>query len=959
MPATNSHLRSVFFLMKIIVAIVIASAILLLMSLSQARISAYAQPAVEQCVGVDLIVLIDESGSMLTNDPAHLRISAARNAIGSLGDNALYFCPGVKHRVAVIGFWDERDGQPDTMPYIETAVLSPTLDGTGLVTWRAERQSLYDVLPERTDSPGATDYLSAFETANEILERWKADSLDENEVPRRRGVVLVADGGPCVYDLGCGIDSNTMNIDAYMRDLARYLDPNGADFPWRGEDNPDSVRIWFVGFRDSSTSPAYDYLDPSSSIGRMVVPVWRQITQNHGGTFEVLEAGPAGGNTRNNDVSVKISNILEVLTERPAIRVNCDEPFFVNPYTGRLNVQILKIGADQGLEPEDVNVTLQYTGPLDPASLLGGRVIQGQATIADYLADGPNERYVIADVQPGAWRVLVENGICRRDVDVRILPLEARGRIVSPMASEEVPQYDELPYSDPLNPAVLNYILESYPSPSQDSSQSGAQPLQIMPEFPLTVTGTIKNPAEESTTLEMQRQRDGSWQSTQPIPVPVAGRYQWEIAAIAPDGAQTGMVTIRSDSGEFVVTPVERFGFQLLSPQPGDQLPLNAVGQGQVAALPVEVVVQVLDEAGAPMAADLVATLVKQPASLFTATIRSDLGDIVQEAPMTYNAVKNVFEASLRQADDLQQGMLDPAGSYSMVAVLNPKGYERLKYRPENISQRTTIERFAVLPVLVEAVPKEIVNSTYRGVAGCIGANPVTFDVQLQFKNALTGETLRPEAIANEPGALATMRLLETGSEREVQAGVIETYVADQGQVLHAVFGGEEQKPGSYTVRAQLNPSALNAQYKLLSEDDLVVPVQRSLSLADNPATCRTGSGLLLVLLAGLLVYIIYNWLGRPQGSLSLIDPNTSMSLKDYSLGRSPKLFFMRKQKLSASGLESFGVKKLVVRKTKPETAHRAIEMEVFDQEGTSLGTTTMESGSEHLVTYEVTAKYD
>ncbi|MFZ2359377.1 MAG: VWA domain-containing protein [Anaerolineae bacterium] len=919
----------------------------------------WAQDLDPQCVGVDLVVLIDESGSMLTNDPAHLRISAARNAIGSLGDNALYFCPGVQHRIAVVGFWDERDGRPDTLPYIETVTLSPTLDGDGLLQWRAERQSLYDVLPERTDSPGATDYLSAFQTANEILQRWQSDPLDGDGVPRRRGVILVADGGPCVYDLGCDIDSNTMNTDAYMRDLARYLDPNGANFPWRGEDNPDSVRIWFVGFRDTTASAAYDYLDPASSVGSVVVPVWRQITQNHGGTFEVLEAGAAGGNTRNNDVAVRVSNILEVLSEKPAIRVNCDEPFYVDPYTDRLNVQILKIGAEQGKEPEEVNVTLQYSGPLAQASLLRGEVIQGQATIEDYVADGPNERYVIANVQPGAWSLLVTNGICRRDVDVRILPLEARGRIVSPLATEAIPQFEIAPYSDPVNPARLNYILETNPPSGQDDQQIGVQPLSIIPEFPLTVTGTVKGPKGDVTSLEMSRQPDGSWQSIDPIPVPLAGQYTWEITAVAPTGSQTGTVAIRTDSGDFTVTPVDRFSFQLLSPQPGDQLPLNSVGQGQVVALPVDVVAQVLDKTGTPMSPDLVATLLGGPANLFTATIRSDLGDIVQEAPMKYNAVKNVFEASLRQPDDLQQGMLDPAGSYSIVAALNPSGYQKLKYRPEEPSQRTAVERFAVQPILVESIPNEITNSTFSGAVGCIGADPVMFDVLLQFKNALTGETLRPEAIAADPSALATLHLLEAGTEREVQAGVVETYVADQGQVLRAMFGGEDQKPGSYIVRAQLNPAALNAQYELLSEEDLVVPAQRNLSLADNPATCRTGSGILIALLIGLLAFMILNWLQRPQGTLSLIDPNTSMALKDYSLGRSPKLFFKRKQKLSASGLESFGVKKLVVKKTKPETSHRAVEMEVFDQEGTSLGTTTMESASEHLVTYEVTAKYD
>lgn len=920
----------------------------------------HSQTSAIDCVGVDLVILVDESGSMLTNDPTHLRVNAARNAIQTLGDNALYFCPDVAHRIAIVGFWDERNGGTDTERYVSNVVITPTLDGPGLQIWRDERESLYQKIPERSDSPGATDYRSAFETASQILGEWQNQPVGDGGAPRRRGVVLVADGGPCVYDLGCDPSQNNMNISAYMNDLKRFLDPNGASFPWRGEDNPDSVRIWFVGFRDSTTSPEYDYLNPNSGIGSTLVPIWTQIARDHGGSFEVLQSGSDSANTRNTDVARSMTNILEVITDKPAIRVNCDQPFYVDPYSSRLVVQILKIGADQGKEPEDVDVTLQYAGPRPSASMLRGKVIQGDVTIEDYNADGPNERYVIANAPPGAWSVLVTNGICSRDVDVRIRPLAAHGGIESPLAAPSLPQYDTEPYYDPIAPSYFSYRLESDPQGQDNGSLDDSGSIDLVPEFPLTVSGSVRNPAGVTQPIDLQLQSDGSWKSAEPIRVPVAGLYEWEMSAIAPNGAQTGTVAIRTDTGAFSVSPVEHFGFELVSPTLGQQLPVNEVGSGRVRAIPVTVQARVVDASGNPVEPNIIANkLMVSSGALLSATVRSALGDVVQTAPMLFNSIDNVFEATLRAESDLAQGALDPAGNYSVEVALNPQGYANLNYRPDTENQRVAIDRVAVVPVAVKALDESIEGSPFAGNLGCIGAKPVGFDVMLQFTNAQTGEILPPSAIAASPADLLTVHLLTAGTENEVQTGIVEPFTSEQGAVLRTVLGDEDPKAGDYVVRAQLNAAALGSQFKLLNEDALDIPVTRTLSLVDNPATCRTGTGLLIVLLAALIGFMVFNWTRRPVGLLSLSDPNTQMVLKDYSLGKGLRVLFKRSQKLSASGLESFGVKKLVVKKAKPVEAHRAIEMEIIDPEGTSLGSTTLESGFDTLVTYDVSARYE
>ena len=106
----------------------LAAAVLITVVLSiMSRVATVSAQAPTDCVGVDLVLLIDESASMQDNDKELSRIDAARLAIDSLGDNILYSCPGVKHRIAVIGFWDELQGAKDTTVYVNSLV-APTVE---------------------------------------------------------------------------------------------------------------------------------------------------------------------------------------------------------------------------------------------------------------------------------------------------------------------------------------------------------------------------------------------------------------------------------------------------------------------------------------------------------------------------------------------------------------------------------------------------------------------------------------------------------------------------------------------------------------------------------------------------------------------------------------------------------------------------------------------------------------
>src|SRR5262245_45474388 len=96
------------------------------------------QDVSDQCTGLDVIFLIDESGSMQFNDPHQVRGNTVRTVLDILGDNAVYFCPGTQHRIAVLGFGDQSGGGTDTVAYISPTAIAPTLEH--LPDWQVQKQ---------------------------------------------------------------------------------------------------------------------------------------------------------------------------------------------------------------------------------------------------------------------------------------------------------------------------------------------------------------------------------------------------------------------------------------------------------------------------------------------------------------------------------------------------------------------------------------------------------------------------------------------------------------------------------------------------------------------------------------------------------------------------------------------------------------------------------------------------
>ncbi len=147
---------------------------------------ALAQMESSQCNGVDIAFLIDQSKSMGYNDQNQLRSAAVKTAIDILGDNAVYFCNGVQHRIAVIGFGGGDSARSNTRSYLPSTTIAPTLDS--LQAWKQERARLKATIPI-TDDLGATDHIAALRVAADVLQQWGQQPIGSER--RIRMAVLV------------------------------------------------------------------------------------------------------------------------------------------------------------------------------------------------------------------------------------------------------------------------------------------------------------------------------------------------------------------------------------------------------------------------------------------------------------------------------------------------------------------------------------------------------------------------------------------------------------------------------------------------------------------------------------------------------------------------------------------------------------------------------------------------
>jgi len=636
----------------------------------------------DDCRGVDLVVLLDQSRSMENNDPEELRIDAAQLIVNSLGNNILYDCINEVHRLAVIGFGDQPNGAIDTELFLEDVRISPTLKQFS--EWQEERKKYKDMMPKPGGFLGGTDFLSAFKKAKSVLDQWTLAPIGNES--RLRGIVMIADGGPCVIDRGCFAGGPGMNWRGYLDEIRNYLDPNGTNLPFRGVNNPDSVKIWFVGFNDTITSNGYDYLSANGPYGTALRDFWQQVADQHGGSFVVLDS--TENETRNRDINKQVALIVDDITGSELIPTICKEPFFIDPYLDRTIVRILKIGSDPGVELDSVKVALVYQGPKTASEFVDGNSDGNAGQVVDYISDGPNEHYVIERPAAGTWKIRVENADECRDLDVRYQVFPLVGELELPEPS--FAQYDEPPYYDAAIPQFLK--LKVFAGASKSIVMSD-------PDFPLSVIGTISQPDGSAQTLRFRQNDAGEWQSEDPLELPFAGTYTWQVEAESPNGSKKDTIRHFTRYGTFKVRSVRRFSVELVEPGDNEAIPLNQFAQNRLVLEPIRVLVRIYDAVNDEiLSAEQIAQ--SEGSGLLTAQIVTVAGTS-ESVPMAYDPGAQGWIVTLTPG---KQGVPISTEVHQVVVQLNDDAYNHESYRPAATNGRQATAKITRSMVLAGGV---------------------------------------------------------------------------------------------------------------------------------------------------------------------------------------------------------------------------------------------------------------
>lgn len=387
----------------------------------------YSQAATGPYDGIDVLFLVDQSGSMggrafgypdggEGTDPLSLRFDAVQYALDTLGQYRLTIAPEIPIRMAVINFGD----QPSSTDISRS--WQPIAENASEAEWDAIRGNLLDYLSvdtfRATNSPanlGNTNFLGAFDAANELFDNLPKD---ENHL---HAIIMLTDGAPCVPG-----QFDCSNLDAQRRHMSQLITLVHERFP------STNYRIYLLA------------LDASGNLWDRWQNDWQEIA----GTDRAVRVETS------QQVGSKFLNILIDLIEEirgpnslPVTQlVPGANTIAIPPYLREVRISIFKSTASPGI--------------LDVIQPDGNSLQQSDPQLVIENADRPIEIWNITTPSPGNWIFTVGSTSDRIDVYLELIPITVQVEFTS----ETVIQHDDV--------NVLLYLtddqgkpLAEYPAP--------------------------------------------------------------------------------------------------------------------------------------------------------------------------------------------------------------------------------------------------------------------------------------------------------------------------------------------------------------------------------------------------------------------------------------------------------------------------------------------------------------
>ena len=484
-----------------------------------------------KCYSLDVVFLIDQSGSMKNNDPDDpkkgygLRNVSVDWVIDWLGDNVVSYCPDAIHRVAIVSWGDG------------TSVgLNEVIRPRSTEEWRISRDDLKAKvdLTNQTDTYYNTLPDVAFGDARNILKDFASVPL--GGLPRKQVIIFITDGIPAHSSIDSvseysnalvsnvrqwyPFDSVLLQRDACLAGALKKArsvgqsdispeDKNDCLANFKVEDSAyvNSTYIWSILLN------AYSDVSPdrySSFYNAM-----DQIGKDHAGKVVPID--------QNTEIPGAFLDIMTTMAGVRAERLGC-QPFAMDPYLQQATLSFFKIDEDIPVEISYESGGQTYTVTQDDLKNKPMPLEIDGFTLKDYTSDNAIERYVFLRPHAGFWNIRVPSTSNCDGIQAFFEPLDFDVYQKSPPAT--LPQYDLSPFYDVSSPTYIEYQLINREAPTE----------MIGPDlqYPLTVTAKLKkiSSGEELPPIDLEYDSvRGTYKSKDPLLVDEVEKYELTVRA--------------------------------------------------------------------------------------------------------------------------------------------------------------------------------------------------------------------------------------------------------------------------------------------------------------------------------------------------------------------------------------------------------------------------------------------
>ncbi len=845
-----------------------------------------------KCWALDVVMLIDQSGSMTGDhgsDPDAYRFEAAREVLDQLIQNRQEQCIEAVHRIGVVTFSDNATVFMPLKPITLHSEDDPDVWAEQYVELIEQAENSY---------PGdQTNFEAGFEAVKTVFSQ--ATKMDEPQDygPRRQVIIFITDGFPTIDLYGQQPTTSVL-----MCSLKSRLD----DQFWKDKS------IWVLPLRAGR-----DYLYDAGCQGNTIQQDFQEIAS--GGLVDLPYNEQA--------IPAFVSSVVDSEFGQTSEKVSCNDIFYVDPYLQKMTLRFYRRIGDVG---SHVTLTKLDNETGQPLFVLESGVVLESANdlgnmlfdpAKDYRFKKGKEEYEIQNPLPGAWKYElkgVSTADCMRQIEGRKIQFVAEVELLE--ADAIFAQVAETPYFDKSIEPPMTFTIKLKNSANLQYVESDPNfPLKIRIEWTLPSGKTQLPNGTPIQPYELNYTSDRRWQNeNQPILTPEDGTYRLEIVGIAASGdKKTESKELFREVRSFEVKKLESLHFVLQEPPVSGYYACNKLRDGVSVSNPIPIKVQLQNSTDAityDLNQSFQATLVQadgqelldtdgKPLTVYLASSGGQTfsGALLENEQNVIGCGQTILRVKfIGTYDENKYAMPQKEISLPMERV-EAKGIWLQLQDKESAWLQGADEWTEYPEVLRQEEITEVQTKPLRRYQNTLKACSMenVMPVAFRFQLAQDSDGKKLFAIKDILGkgktTLYQAKLMGPSYEQNFDLVLKEM---ETGPVLEGKPAETPRNEGKYTLTITPNPTAFGRGY-VAAQDQLVFEFERKDTFFTTLTACRTASGVLTLLGLAFVVLCVLAVTGGPGGTVAFLDDQndtifgkglSSMSITKWWRYRSPTL---------------------------------------------------------------------